>query len=135
MRNIKLFLILIFFVSTSSASDSMQRFLKNCAYGVLIGAAAGVVSMSVQDQPSQHTKDIAKGASLGLYAGIIYSYYDLTYSSEASIASGFSHENKSGRAIESEVRKKNENEVESAWAVPLLALGRDELGIRVLLTF
>lgn len=51
---------------------SLGRFLKNCAWGTVIGAGAGVVSLAFENRPSDHTINIARGASLGLYGGIAY---------------------------------------------------------------
>lgn len=54
----------------------LGRFLKTCAWGFGIGAAAGTVSLVFEDKPSEHTINIARGASLGLYGGIIYGLVD-----------------------------------------------------------
>ena len=65
-----------FFVPQSSfGNDQMTRFLKSCAYGALGGAAVGLVSISFSDDPGSKTNQVARGASLGLYAGIGYGYY------------------------------------------------------------
>lgn len=57
----------------SNASGSeLSSFLKSCAYGTGIGAGIGVISLSLEDKPNDHTGNIARGASLGLYGGIIY---------------------------------------------------------------
>ncbi|MFP5519622.1 MAG: hypothetical protein ACLGGX_06940 [Bdellovibrionia bacterium] len=52
-------------------------FLKSCAYGTMGGAALGLASLALVDKPSEHTANVARGASLGLYAGIAYGWYQL----------------------------------------------------------
>ena len=73
--SILVFTLLLSAVSASAAN--LQTFLKHCAYGTLFGAGAGVVSLALADKPSDSTGNIAKGASLGLYAGIGYGIYKL----------------------------------------------------------
>ncbi len=71
-------IILIINLGTASVSlgnDQMTRFLKSCAYGTLGGAALGLVSISFSDDPGGRVNQVARGASLGLYAGIGYGYY------------------------------------------------------------
>lgn len=64
-----------FFCSQSFANDKMTVFLKSCAYGSLAGAAIGLVSLSVAENPNNKANQVARGSSLGLYAGIGYGYY------------------------------------------------------------
>ena len=68
-------LILLF--SFSASAVDLRSFLKTCAYGVLIGAGAGVVSLAVTDKPGDNLNNIARGASLGLYGGIAYGVYQM----------------------------------------------------------
>ncbi|MBX2986552.1 MAG: hypothetical protein KF802_01525 [Bdellovibrionaceae bacterium] len=49
---------------------SLAGFLKACAWGTVIGAGVGTITLAFEDRPSEHTVNIARGASLGLYAGI-----------------------------------------------------------------
>lgn len=44
-------------------------------YGVLAGTLVGVASLAFTSQPGDNLKNIAKGASLGLYAGILLGAY------------------------------------------------------------
>ncbi|KHD87323.1 MAG: hypothetical protein OM95_14995 [Bdellovibrio sp. ArHS] len=53
-------------------AEGLRDFLKSCAWGTLGGAAAGVVSLAMEDKPSESWNNVAKGASLGLYAGVAY---------------------------------------------------------------
>lgn len=48
-----------------------------CGYGTLAGALVGVGSVALSENPSEKSMNIARGASLGLYAGIGYGLYQL----------------------------------------------------------
>lgn len=71
MKKIILALTISLSFSSARATD-LPSFLKACAYGTLGGAMAGVVSLALTDKPSEHGNNVARGASLGLYAGIAY---------------------------------------------------------------
>ena len=76
MKKIFLILCLVFFQSPVQA-QSLRTFVKNCAWGTLLGAGAGVVSLAFTDKPNDSWSNVAKGASLGLYVGIGYGLYDM----------------------------------------------------------
>lgn len=65
------------FSNSAVASSDLKSFLKYSAYGAMGGAVAGVASLALTDKPSDHTGNIARGASLGLYAGIGYGIYKM----------------------------------------------------------
>lgn len=44
-------------------------------YGVLTGTLAGLASLAFYGNPGEHTRNMAMGASLGLYAGIALGIY------------------------------------------------------------
>jgi hypothetical protein len=56
----------------SSHADSVKDFLVACGYGTAAGAALGLASVAFSENPSDNSMNIARGASLGLYGGIIY---------------------------------------------------------------
>lgn len=58
------------------AAQDMRSFLKTCAVGTGAGALIGTMSLVLTNKPSENLNNIAKGASLGLYAGIIYGLTD-----------------------------------------------------------
>ena len=68
---IKLSLILsvLLVVQTIQAAE-LKEFLMSCAYGTGGGALLGAASIAFQEEPGEHMGNIARGASLGLYAGI-----------------------------------------------------------------
>lgn len=75
MKKILPLLILMLLQTQVSEAQSLKRFLTSCAWGTLGGAGVGVVSLALEDKPSQSWNNVARGASLGLYAGIAYGLY------------------------------------------------------------
>ncbi len=55
----------------------MTIFLKSCAYGTLAGAALGLATLATSENPSGKMSNVARGASLGLYAGIGFGVYTI----------------------------------------------------------
>lgn len=53
----------------------MKNFLLACAYGTAGGAALGLLSVAISDDPDSKFDRVSKGASLGLYAGIGFGLY------------------------------------------------------------
>lgn len=77
MRKIAFIICILLFQAQVVFAKDLRGFLINCAWGTLGGAAAGVVSLAVVDKPSESWGNVAKGASLGLYAGIAYGLIQL----------------------------------------------------------
>ena len=50
-------------------------FLLTSTYGVLVGTLTGLASLAFYEEPGTHKKNIALGASLGLYTGILLGSY------------------------------------------------------------
>ncbi len=63
-------IVLIMMLVQTVQSAELKDFLMSCAYGTGGGALIGAASIAFQDEPGGHTGNIARGASLGLYAGI-----------------------------------------------------------------
>lgn len=70
-------LLLSVLVAEVAEASALSQFLRSCAYGTGIGAVLGVVSLALTDKPGDSVGNIAKGASLGLYGGIAYGFYEL----------------------------------------------------------
>lgn len=66
------------------SQSNMATFLKSCAYGTVGGAVLGLASMAVSENPSGKMSNVARGASLGLYAGIAYGFYSIDQKKEQS---------------------------------------------------
>ncbi len=77
MQKIILVLCLLFSQVPQAQAQNLRSFVKSCAWGTLLGAGAGVVSLAFVDKPGESWGNVAKGASLGLYAGIGYGLYDI----------------------------------------------------------
>ncbi|WII71131.1 hypothetical protein QJS83_11730 [Bdellovibrio sp. 22V] len=75
MKKIFFVLLSVLAFTPPSHAQGLQAFLKSCAWGTLGGAAVGVASLAVEDQPGESWNNVARGASLGLYAGIAYGLY------------------------------------------------------------
>ena len=80
MKKSILLLLLIF--PSLTLAQSLRSFLGTCAWGVVGGAAAGVISLALVDKPSESWNNVAKGASLGLYVGIGYGFYKMNQPAE-----------------------------------------------------
>jgi hypothetical protein len=57
------------FSSVTKAAE-LRDFLMSCAYGTAAGALVGLATLAFSEDPSKNFSNVAKGASLGLYAGI-----------------------------------------------------------------
>jgi hypothetical protein len=54
-----------------------REFIASCTYGVLAGTIVGAASLAFVDKPSDKLNRVARGASLGLYTGILLGLYVL----------------------------------------------------------
>ncbi len=55
-------------------------------YGALAGALVGAASLAFSEDPANHMSNISKGASIGLYAGILLGAYINFWSKDSSSA-------------------------------------------------
>lgn len=84
MSHKKYFLILLagLLVRVDLASaDPAKDFVMSCTYGVLAGTLVGTATLAFSDKPGDNLNRIARGASLGLYAGILLGLYVVNLSS------------------------------------------------------
>ena len=63
------------FDKSSQTNAEMKAFITSSTYGVLAGALVGAATLAFTENPSDHLRNVAKGASLGLYAGILLGVY------------------------------------------------------------
>ncbi len=61
--------------SHSLHAEPMREFIRACTYGVLAGTLVGAASLAFTSKPGDNLKNIARGASLGLYAGMALGAY------------------------------------------------------------
>lgn len=79
-RAARVFPIILVFVTVLIASprakaDATRDFLMSCSYGVLAGTLVGAASLAFADKPGESLNRVARGASIGLYAGILLGLY------------------------------------------------------------
>lgn len=68
------FSLLSFSLKSQAASES-KEFVMSCTYGVLAGTLVGAATLAFESQPGDKLYKVARGASLGLYAGIALGLY------------------------------------------------------------
>lgn len=69
-------------------AEPMREFIMSCSYGVLAGSLVGAATLAFSDKPGDNLNMVARGASFGLYAGILlglYVVYGVPNQEEASI--------------------------------------------------
>ena len=52
-----------------------REILTSATYGVLAGTLVGAASLAFTDRPGDNLQQVARGASLGLYAGLFLGFY------------------------------------------------------------
>jgi len=55
--------------------SNTREFIASCTYGVLAGTLVGAASLAFTDRPGDNLNRVARGASLGLYTGILLGLY------------------------------------------------------------
>ena len=78
-RTLKWLVVLNLFLSswTASAQAPGREFIMSCTYGVLAGTLVGAASLAFVDKPGDNLNKVARGASIGLYTGILLGLYVL----------------------------------------------------------
>ena len=61
--------------AAQAKADPMREFVLSCAYGTLAGTLVGVASLAFSDKPGDNLNRVARGASIGLYGGILLGAY------------------------------------------------------------
>lgn len=57
------------------SSTGSREFVSSCMYGVLAGTLVGAASLAFTKHPGDNLNRVARGASLGLYTGILLGLY------------------------------------------------------------
>jgi hypothetical protein len=58
-----------------TAEGRSRLMFMTSAYGVMLGALSGLATLAFYESPSTKTRNIALGASLGLYTGVLLGTY------------------------------------------------------------
>ncbi len=66
---------LIAFTSASAKADATRDFMMSATYGTLAGTLVGAASLAFSERPGENLNKVARGASLGLYVGILLGLY------------------------------------------------------------
>lgn len=61
--------------SAAIADNTTREFVTSCTYGVMAGTLVGVASLAFTNKPGDSLNRVARGASLGLYTGILLGVY------------------------------------------------------------
>ena len=64
--------VLFFSQALLAVEFDYSTFIKRCGWGTVWGAGLGLVSLAFENHPYDHFNNVTKGASLGLYGGMIY---------------------------------------------------------------
>lgn len=56
-------------------AEPMRDFIMSASYGVLAGTLVGAATLAFSDKPGENLNKVARGASFGLYAGILLGLY------------------------------------------------------------
>jgi uncharacterized membrane protein len=56
-------------------AEPMRDFIVSCSYGVMAGTLVGAATLAFSSMPGQSLNNVARGASIGLYAGIFLGAY------------------------------------------------------------
>lgn len=65
----------IFSHPLARAENETREFVMSCTYGVLAGTLVGAASLAFASKPGDSMFRVARGASIGLYAGILLGLY------------------------------------------------------------
>jgi len=58
-------------------SNPTKEFIMSCTYGVLAGTLVGAASLAFVKKPGDNMNKVARGASFGLYTGILLGLYSI----------------------------------------------------------
>jgi hypothetical protein len=70
--------IVLFFQTPAAHADKGKDFILSVVYGTLAGTLVGAATLAFTSNPGDNLNNVARGASYGLYAGIILGLY-VTY--------------------------------------------------------
>lgn len=67
--------LLVLGLALPAHAEAAKEFMTTCIFGTLAGTIVGAASLAFTDKPGDNLNNIARGASLGLYAGILLGAY------------------------------------------------------------
>lgn len=82
MRIVRILVLPVVMISVLSGglqnkaqAEPMRDFIMSCSYGVLAGTLVGAATLAFSDKPGDNLNKVARGASFGLYAGMLLGLY------------------------------------------------------------
>ncbi len=69
------FIIVSLAFPSKAKAEPLKELIMSSAYGVLAGTLVGAATLAFTERPGDNLRNIARGASLGLYAGILLGLY------------------------------------------------------------
>ena len=72
---LSLMLILPLMPKRAAADNTSHEFITSCTYGVVAGTLVGGASLAFTSRPGYNLNRVARGASIGLYGGILLGFY------------------------------------------------------------
>ena len=73
-----LFCSVFFFFHFSASATPLREFLLTSSYGAMAGTVVGAATLAFADRPGDKLQRIARGTSVGLYAGMALGIYIIT---------------------------------------------------------
>ncbi len=70
------------YAAVESSGGGSREFMLSCVYGAVAGTLVGAATLAFTDKPNQNLNRVARGASLGLYAGMLLGLYVVYGTSE-----------------------------------------------------
>lgn len=67
--------LMVLFSNSVYGASPTREFIMSCTYGVMAGTLVGAASLAFTKKPSENLSKVARGASLGLYTGILLGVY------------------------------------------------------------
>jgi hypothetical protein len=74
-RALLIFIVAGSLIPSKAHADSTREFMMSAAYGTLAGTIVGAATLAFSDKPGDNLNKVARGASIGLYAGILLGLY------------------------------------------------------------
>ena len=68
-------IVTVFAFQPKAQADAARDFIVSCSYGVLAGTLVGAATLAFSEKPGENLNRVARGASLGLYGGILLGAY------------------------------------------------------------
>lgn len=69
------FVVTVFLFASTAQADKSKEFFMSVVYGTLAGTLVGAATLAFTANPGDNLNNVSRGASYGLYAGILLGVY------------------------------------------------------------